>query len=115
MSEIPPPTIALVRRLIELLAAPCRGDLMQQLEGAEIALGEVPFIAKIVTATGAVRCNIQDGPVPGRVGVVGKRGEIEGEMVLWIRAGRIDAVEFAWFLDPPTAWPSEASLAAIDR
>ncbi len=49
--------------------------------------------------------NIADGPLPIRA-CVSDNGGYKGELIVWITAGRISGLEFAWASDePPTRWP----------
>lgn len=52
-----------------------------------------------------------DGPVPIRAIVYNPAGEPTGEVLVWIRAGRLIGLEQAWYTDePPPAWPDPEAV-----
>ena len=49
--------------------------------------------------------DLPDGPVPGTA-LVYDREQLVGELLVWIRDGRLIGLEQAWYTDdPPKAWP----------
>jgi hypothetical protein len=54
----------------------------------------------------APRAPMADGPVPVRAIVVGDGEEQAGELLVWVEAGRLSALEYAWVTDEmPLALP----------
>jgi hypothetical protein len=50
--------------------------------------------------------DMNDGPIPSRAIVFDGDRPI-GEILVWVRSGRLIGLEQAWFTDePPTSWPS---------
>jgi hypothetical protein len=98
-----------------------RGDLVRVLSsasttGADVLLGQVPFVRvaggiptllDLTVGAGAPRAAVGNGPLPGAWLVEGPGGEFEGELLIWVKDGYLDGLEFAWITDePPTAFPS---------
>ena len=53
------------------------------------------------------RTALPDGPAPTAIAVTDDRGEVIGELLLWVRGGQVDNVEQPWFVDtPPTTLPT---------
>lgn len=49
---------------------------------------------------------IEDGPTPGRA-LIYDGVKLVGELLVWVRAGRLIGLEQAWYTDePPTNWPT---------
>src|ERR1044072_4745006 len=47
-----------------------------------------------------------DGPIPAAAEVVDCEGSYIGELIVWISAGRLSALEYSWVTDePPTRLP----------
>ena len=54
--------------------------------------------------------DLPDGPTPGRA-LVYEREQLVGEILVWIRDGRLIGVEQAWYTDePPQAWPNPEAV-----
>ena len=61
------------------------------------------------------RTQLPDGPAPRAIAVTDAHGQVTGELLLWIRDGRIDNVEQPWFGDaPPTALPRRDRVRKYD-
>lgn len=59
----------------------------------------------VVVPDSAPRLDLDDGPIPTRA-LVDREDELTGEIVVWVRAGRLIGLEQAWYTDePPIAWP----------
>lgn len=53
---------------------------------------------------------LPNGPVPGSALVYEHEG-LTGELLVWIRDGRLTGLEQAWYTgDPPESWPSPESV-----
>ena len=60
---------------------------------------------------GSQPCDCGDGPLPVRAAVVRQGGQLVGELLVWVRDGRLVGLEQAWFTDePPERWPSAEEL-----
>jgi hypothetical protein len=52
-----------------------------------------------------------DGPIPVRTFVRDDEGETVGELLVWVTAGRLSALEFAWVTDEqPVSLPTPDEL-----
>lgn len=52
-----------------------------------------------------------DGPLRPVVSVVDATGEATGELLVWVRGGRLVGLERPWWTDePPTSWPGPDDL-----
>jgi hypothetical protein len=61
---------------------------------------------------GGQLCDCSNGPLPVRAAVVRAGGQLVGELLVWVRDGRLVGLEQAWFTDePPERWPSVEELA----
>jgi len=50
---------------------------------------------------------LADGPTPARAIIVDESGELLGELIVWVRSGRLSALEYAWVTDEmPDRLPS---------
>lgn len=50
--------------------------------------------------------DLPDGPAPGSA-LVYDREQLVGELLVWIRGGRLIGLEQAWYTDhPPRSWPA---------
>lgn len=96
----------LLKRLLTEGRFPGAPDLVDQLDGASIR-GGLPTLLDLQVANGAARAPISDGPVPLRALVVNPDGEVEGEIIIWVKDGYLSGLEHAWYTDDtPTEMPS---------
>jgi hypothetical protein len=102
---------ALGRVLAELGGEPAQVLETQAREA--LVIREVPGrMIDLEVPASAQPCDCADGPLPARAAVVRQGGELVGELLVWVRDGRLVGIEQAWFTDePPTRWPSVGELA----
>lgn len=91
-----------------IVSAPGVADgesLLRHLDGA-LVRNSAPWILDVkVTTPDTSSANTPDGPLPARA-FVSDQGSYQGEIIVWITAGRVSGLEFAWVSDePPTRWP----------
>jgi hypothetical protein len=104
------------RRVLEHLLSldfPGVENLRRQLSSADVvrrwAAGRPSVDLRVPGST--LAAPIPDGPTPVRAIVVGNRGDAVGELLVWVDAGRLDALEYAWYTDdPPDELPSPAQI-----
>lgn len=54
---------------------------------------------------------LEDGPVPGEALVYDSDDQLIGELLVWVRAGRLIGMEQAWYTDdPPSTWPKPSQV-----
>lgn len=76
--------------------------VVREVPGRAIDLDVPVDVPSVVTPEGLLR------PVPA---VRDHRGELVGELILWVRAGRLIGMERPWFTEaPPDEWPDVAEL-----
>jgi hypothetical protein len=58
---------------------------------------------------------LTDGPyqVEGEIGAAGEGPG--GSVLLFVKAGRLDRLEFVYFDEPPSTWPAEDNLRHVRR
>jgi hypothetical protein len=71
----------------------------------------------VVADAAAAAESVNDGPAPITACVYQPAGELIGELLVWIGAGRLTAIECAWFTDDAPALPPDATqvVARQDR
>lgn len=80
--------------------------LTSQLIGIECEPGEGPWHVRLIVR-GAPPIPLSDGPLLGRYWVGAER---TGEVVVRVRAGVLDSMEYAWSGDEPAGWPEPGEL-----
>lgn len=98
--------------VVDKLGEPLATALNDQARLARV-LNEVPGrMIDLVVPDECGPCDCRDGPLPGRTFVIGSNGTPTGELLIWVRAGRLAGMEQAWFTDDmPTEWPKSENLA----
>lgn len=107
--------------LRHLLAAPVEGvePLRDQVEVASVegswSDGAGPSV-DISVPSAAPAAALPDGVVPIEADVTGADGEYAGELLLWLKDGRLCALEYAWVTDePPTGLPDVSAIKVSAR
>jgi hypothetical protein len=94
--------------LIAQIAAPlgaASSNLVRQAEAATIVRGS-PTMVDVVVPAELPGVSADDGPLP-RQALVHDGDQLVGEILVWIRAGRLIGLEQTWFTeDSPTTWPA---------
>lgn len=77
-----------------------------------LVIREVPGrMIDLEVPVGSPPCVCVDGPIPVRAIVVRQGGQLVGELLVWVRDGRLVGLEQAWFTDePPERWPTDEEL-----
>jgi len=84
--------------------------LLRELDGALVRNSATWILDIQVAASGTSTTSIPDGPFPARA-FVSENGHYQGEIIVWITAGHISGLEFAWVTDePPTRWPQAQEM-----
>lgn len=109
--QVPPSALALIRAVAERLRDSEARALANQAERATV-LDEVPGrMLDISVPDDVALLRIPDGPVKPIPAVHDESGEMIGEVLLWVAAGRLVGVERPWFTDePPDVWPEVSAL-----
>jgi len=103
--RLPQSLKCLVKRVAHHVSPGIEDVIDGQLTLARIARGGATMIDLDVPET-APRVALPDGPLPVRSIVHDPEGHAVGEILVWIRDGRLVALEQARFTaDPPVGWP----------
>ena len=112
------------QRLFSAMPAACAafGSVLSKLGGEAARLlelqardahiaSEVPGrVLDLEVPVGSQGCDSADGPLPVSPSVV-RGGLLVGELLVWVKDGRLIGLEQPWFTDePPTTWPSVEEL-----
>jgi hypothetical protein len=93
-----------LRALLSLIIAradiPGCNELAHQVDGTHVSAGAVTMLELRVDA-GLSQSSCPDGPIVIPAIVNGDDGLPMGELLLWVRNGYIDSLEFSWWSDEP--------------
>ncbi|MGN7979450.1 hypothetical protein ACTJJ4_17870 [Microbacterium sp. 22195] len=89
-----------------------RQIIVDQIHEATV-LNEVPGrVINFAIPQNVVKTSLPDGPMYPIPAVIGSGGEVEGELILWIKDGYAVGLEHPWFTDePPETWPDVARIS----
>ena len=88
--------------------------LIDELGGAVVS-HSAPWILHIQPARDATRVDLPDGPFPANA-FVPNSANYQGEIIIWIKDGHLDGLEYAWVTDePPTRWPRPDEMEIVPR
>jgi len=88
--------------------------LIDELDGATVARS-AQWILDIQPPVGTPGTNLPDGPFPANA-FVPNSADYQGEIIIWIKDGHLDGLEFAWVSDePPTRWPLPGQMEVVPR
>lgn len=102
---------------LHLLSVPLDGveALQEQAVQARTAGSDGPSI-NLVVSDSAPRAPLADGPLPITADVVDANEQYVGELLLWVKDGRLSALEFAWVTEEPlTTLPPLSSIRVARR
>lgn len=102
--ELSSEMVDLIRHITAPLGVTSSETLVAQAAAATITRSTSTMIDLAVPLELPV-VNLNDGPIPSPAFVY--EGEVlVGELLLWIRSGRLIGLEQAWYTDePPAVWP----------
>jgi hypothetical protein len=89
---------------------PCSDELVAQVDGATVA-GGLPMLLDLRTDSSSPAATCADGPTPVRAFVEGPDGTLKGEVMVWVKNGRLSGLEYAWYTDEqPDQFPDPAQI-----
>ena len=89
--------------------------LRTQLTTARV-VGGVPTLLDLDVDPATPRATYPDGPLPVEATVTGPGSAVIGGILVWIKSGYLDGLEYFWYTDdPPTEWPSPDQLTTEPR
>jgi hypothetical protein len=84
--------------------------LADQVGCAHVSDDSTPTFLRLVVEDGAAATSFADGPIPGRF-PVSRESELLGEILVWVKGGRLSAIEYAWVTDAaPTQMPEPSEV-----
>ncbi|HVQ95011.1 MAG TPA: hypothetical protein VMU51_28520 [Mycobacteriales bacterium] len=96
----------LLAHILRRVTFPGHDELLQQVPNIEVVGGPITMLDLRVNPP-APTSPCPDGPVPGWAFVTESGRRETGEILIWVTAGYIDCMEYAWYTDdPPTHLPS---------
>lgn len=104
-----------ILRLITHVTSPL-GDtavtLQRQAETATVVRSSATMLDVTVQSDSPL-VDVPDGPIPG-LALIYERERLVGELLVWVREGRLIGLEQAWYTDePPQSWPSTEEVRVV--
>jgi hypothetical protein len=85
-------------------------ELVAQIPGTKV-IGGLPTLLDLEAPKDSREASVADGPAPVRAFVQGAEDEIDGEILIWVKQGRLSGLEFAWYTDSaPSELPGPDSI-----
>lgn len=107
-SRIPAEIVQLIAH-VTLLMGEASVMLLRQAEAA-IVVGSSATMLDVSVPSDLATVDVPDGPTPGSA-LVYEREQLVGELLVWIRDGRLIGLEQAWYTDePPQSWPDPEAV-----
>jgi hypothetical protein len=105
---------AVITAIVSTSGVPSGQGLINDLDGAAVS-HSAPWILHIQPATEAPGVDLPDGPFPADAAVPNS-ANYQGEIIIWIKNGHLDGLEYAWVTDePPTRWPRPDEMEISGR
>ena len=87
-------------------------QLLTELDGAQVK-HESEWIIDITPKKDRPPTTIADGPFPAHADVT-YGSSYQGEIIVWIKGGHVNGLEFAWVSDdPPSRWPRPDEMKVV--
>jgi hypothetical protein len=103
--DLAPNERALLSYLLQA-SFPGAQELAAQVEGTKV-VGGLPTLLDLAAPRTAPIAALADGPIPVRAYVEAQGGQVEGELLVWVKDGYLSGLEFAWYTDEaPSEMPS---------
>ncbi|OBK29965.1 hypothetical protein A5634_16965 [Mycobacterium asiaticum] len=100
---------AILTAVISNLKLPAKQSLLDEVDET-LASNSTAWIVDLKSAADVPGAEVPDGPLPVRTYVPNKAA-YRGEILVWIKNGRLDGLEYAWVTDdPPKRWPQPAEV-----
>lgn len=102
--RLPSELVSLVAYLVGGLGEPGRVLILQATRATIVTYS--PTMLDLRAPEDISVVPLPDGPVPVEA-LVHNDANLTGELLVWVRAGRLIGLEQAWYTDaPPTTWPT---------
>jgi hypothetical protein len=106
--ELAPRERDALTRILEAASFAGASELRGQVPDTRVVVGDVPLFLdlEVESPTAAPASALPDGPIPTRALVQPPDREPIGELLVWVTAGYLSGLEFAWVTeDMPTGLP----------
>src|ERR1700680_3748060 len=81
-------------------------ELAGQVERTKVA-GGIPTLLQLDVPRTVPASAYKDRRIPQRAFVYAQSGELEGEVIVWVRDGYLSRLEYAWYTrEPPSEMPA---------
>jgi hypothetical protein len=101
---------ALLTRVLQGVKFPGRDELLAQVADVRVVGGPITML-DLEVARSAPRSSISDGPAPAAALVRDQYGVESGELLVWIKDGYVNGLEYAWLSDDePEHLPSASTV-----
>ncbi|WP_405495460.1 hypothetical protein [Nocardia sp. NBC_00511] len=110
--EIGEPERRLAAAIIESSGVTGWENLVEDLQGA-LVRNEADWVLDLRPQCSNAGADVPDGPL-SVAAYVPNLEAFEGEILIWIDAGHVSGIEYAWVTDePPTLWPDSELIQII--
>lgn len=110
--EISAEETAVIAAIITASRLPGCDILLAELDGAAVS-PQTAWILDIKPADATRATDLPTGPFPARA-FVPSSAQYQGEVIVWISAGHISGLEYAWITDGrPTRWPLPEEMEIV--
>jgi hypothetical protein len=102
--------------LMKMLAASFDGvvELRNQVSSVVVTGGTFPTWLDLRVAENVQKSNVEDGPIPVSAWACDDAGEEIGTVLVWVKDGRLSALEYGWVTDDrPISFPAPDSIRII--
>ena len=97
-------------RVLTAAAFPGAEQLLAQIPSITVQ-GGLPTLLDLKVRPSAEPASVPDGPIPLRTFIEGRSGDLEGEVIVWVKDGYVSGLELAWYTDDaPVTFPSPEQL-----
>jgi hypothetical protein len=101
---------ALLRLLLQGAVFDGARELAEQIDAAKV-VGGIPTLLDLEVTRSVAAAPAQDGVIPVRAFVHALKGEVEGEVMVWLTDGYLSGLEYARYSDEaPTSMPPPARV-----
>jgi hypothetical protein len=103
--DLTPKERALLTFLLSRGSFPGVRELAAQVEGTRVVGGLATLLDLDAPRTALIAAR-DNGPIPMRAYVENQDGDVEGEVLVWVRDGYLSGLEFAWYTnEAPSEMP----------
>ena len=110
--DISPEEVALVTAIVSKSNVTGGEALIDELGGAVVS-HSTSWILDVKTSKETAGMQLPNGPFPART-YVPSEAAYKGEVIIWIKDGHVDGLEYVWVTDdPPARWPRPDEVEVV--